>query len=73
MGKAKYKGKSVEVLLINASHGYAVISEMPDKSKAFKVDLSEMTEMADVIAEFERKKQEDFMRSQNELRNIKPE
>ena len=58
MGKAKHKGKDVEVLLVSDHHGFALISEQPDRTKAYKVDLSEMTGMESVLEAIQKRKLE---------------
>jgi hypothetical protein len=66
MGKAKYKGKDVEVLLISDHHNFALISDQPDKSKAYKVDLSDMSGMESILEEIQRKKLEQQMHKTQE-------
>lgn len=61
MGKAKYKGKDVEVLLISESHAFALISEQPDKTKAFKVDLSDLSGVESILEALQKKKLEQEM------------
>lgn len=64
MGRAKYKGKEVSVLLVSEHHNFALISEQPDKSKAFKVDLSEMSGMESILETLRKKKLEQQLKNQ---------
>lgn len=64
MGRAKYKGKEVSVLLVSETHNFALISEQPDKTRAFKVDLSDMSGMDSILETLRRKKLEEKLKNQ---------
>lgn len=66
MGKARYKGKDVEVLLVSDFHSFALISDQPDRSKAYKVSLSDMSGMESILEKIQRKKLEQQARKVHE-------